>query len=157
MKSITLTPIAFVSNERQAIEDDDWGEVRSTITLIDTIPAYTFDGVESFSHLEVIFYFHQVLPEKAIAQARHPRNNKAWPKIGTYAQRNKNRPNCLGLTTVELLERKGNSIIVKGLDAIDGTPVLDVKPVMEEFLPKRPIQQPNWSKELMKNYWRKPC
>ncbi len=155
MKPIAFTPIAFVQNTRQAIEDDDWGEVFSTIVLAEHIPSYALDGVEAFSHFEIIFYFHQVKPEKAIAQARHPRNNKDWPKVGTFAQRNKNRPNCLGLTIVEFVKREGNSLIVKGLDAIDGTPILDIKPVMKEFLPKGSVQQPTWSKELMKNYWQK--
>ena len=73
--------------------------------------------------------------------------------MGTYAQRNKNRPNKLGLTIVEFIRREGKSVIVKNLDAIDGTPILDIKPVMEEFLPQSPTKQPKWTKEIMRNYW----
>ena len=73
--------------------------------------------------------------------------------VGSFAQRNKNRPNKLGLTTVRLLERKGRNIIVKGLDAIDGSPVLDIKPLMEEFQAKGSVEQPEWSRSIMRNYW----
>ena len=155
MQTINLRPIATIHNNRLEIEDDDWAEVISTILLDESIPTYAFDGVEAYSHLEIIFYFHKVIPEKAIAQSRHPRNNKVWPKVGTYAQRNKNRPNRLGLTTVEFVKREDNKLFVKGLDAIDGTPVLDIKPVMVEFLPRTPIKQSFWSRELMENYWSK--
>ncbi|MES1220024.1 MAG: TrmO family methyltransferase, partial [Bacteroidota bacterium] len=70
-----------------------------------------------------------------------------------FAQRKKDRPNSIGLTTVELIERKGKTITVRYLDAIDGTPILDIKPVMKEFLPASEIRQPVWATELMKEYW----
>jgi tRNA (Thr-GGU) A37 N-methylase len=76
------------------------------------------------------------------------------PKLGTYAQRNKNRPNKLGLTTVELIERNGRTLKVKNIDAINGTPILDIKPVFKEFQPKADIKQPIWVADLMKNYWK---
>ncbi len=148
-----LRAIAFVNNDRKEIEDDNWGNVFSTLELADDIFPEAFDGIDAFSHLNIIFYMDRVLDEKAIPECRHPRNNKDLPKIGTYAQRNKNRPNKLGLTTVELIERKGNKIIVKNLDAIHGTPILDIKPIMKEYLPKGEIKEPNWTEEIMKNYW----
>ena len=83
----------------------------------------------------------------------HPRGNKNWPEVGIFAQRKKDRPNAMGLTVVELVKREGNTITVKYLDAIDGTPILDIKPVMKEFLPGKEIKQPEWSIELMKDYW----
>lgn len=73
--------------------------------------------------------------------------------VGIFAQRGKNRPNKLGLTTVELLEHHHKKLIVKHLDAIDGTPIIDIKPVMKEFLPHREVKQPEWSKKLMEDYW----
>ena len=63
------------------------------------------------------------------------------------------RPNKLGVTIVELVEQKQRILIVKGLDAIDGTPIIDIKPVMKEFLPKNEVSQPDWSISLMENYW----
>jgi tRNA (Thr-GGU) A37 N-methylase len=74
--------------------------------------------------------------------------------VGIFAQRKKDPPNFIGLTIVELLEKKNNILLVKNLDAIDGTPILDIKPVMKEFLPQGKIKQPAWSKELMQQYWK---
>jgi len=150
---ITLNPIAYVKNTRKAIQDDDWSSITSEIILTDEIMEEALIGIEDFSHLEIIFYMDQVKDEKAIPQFRHPRNNPALPKLGTYAQRNKSRPNKLGLTTVEFVERKGKVLIVHNLDAIDGTPILDIKPVMNAFQPQGVIKEPNWVQEIMKNYW----
>jgi tRNA (Thr-GGU) A37 N-methylase len=82
-----------------------------------------------------------------------PRGNPAWPEVGIFAQRAKNRPNRLGLSTCELLGVEGPSVRVRGLDAIDGTPVLDLKPFMIEFGPRGPVTQPSWSHELMRDYY----
>jgi len=150
---IVLTPIGYVKNNRTEIEDDNWGQIISEIELVDNITVESLTGIEAFSHLHIIFYMNKVNDEKAKAQCRHPRNNIELPKLGTYAQRNKNRPNKLGLTTVQLIDRKNRIIKVKNLDAINGTPILDIKPVMKEFQPKTTIKQPNWTKEIMKNYW----
>jgi len=151
--SITLRAIAHAENIRPDMIDDDWGNIISEIILVDDIPDEALIGIEAFSHLDIIFYMQQVKDEKAIPQYRHPRNNTSLPKLGTYAQRNKNRPNKLGLTTVELIEKRGRSLIVKNLDALDGTPILDIKPVMQQFEPQGVIQQPDWTHEIMKNYW----
>jgi tRNA-Thr(GGU) m(6)t(6)A37 methyltransferase TsaA len=131
--------------------DDWWGTVISEIELADHIPTEAFDLLEDFSHLELIFHFNKV--EKFIYSGR-PRGNPAYPLAGIFAQRKKDRPNGLGLTTVELLEHTGRKIKVKGLDAIDGTPVLDIKPFFKEFLPKGPTRQPAWVEDLMKDYWK---
>ncbi|MEM6723722.1 MAG: TrmO family methyltransferase [Bacteroidota bacterium] len=151
--NIELTPIAYVKNQRTQIEDDNWSMITSEIVLVDDIISESLIGIEEFSHLQIIFYMDQVKDEKAIAQFRHPRNNTQLPKLGTYAQRNKNRPNKLGLTTVELVEVKPRSLIVDKLDAIDGTPILDIKPVMTAFQPQGEIREPDWVVEIMKNYW----
>jgi len=150
---IQLQSIGIVKNKRTEVIDDNWGEVISEIELSKDIIEESLEGIDEFSHLEIIFYMNKVDDEKAVAQFRHPRNNTELPKLGTYAQRNKNRPNKLGLTTVELIERKGRSIFVKQLDAINGTPILDIKPVMIEFEPKGEIIQPDWTKEIMTSYW----
>lgn len=140
-------------NERIAPEDDNWDAVVSTIELAKDIPTEALAGIEEFSHLEIIYHFHLVDKKKAVAGSRHPRNNKDWPVVGSFAQRNKSRPNLLGVTTVELVSHDGRTIKVKKLDAINGTPILDIKPVMKEFLPQSPVSQPKWSTELMKGYW----
>ncbi len=150
---IELDPIAVVRNSRKTVEDDQWGEVVSTIELLPPLTAEALTGIESFSHLEVIYYFDRVQTAKIETGARHPRNNPDWPLVGILAQRGKNRPNQIGVTICKLLEHNGSSITVKGLDAVDGTPILDIKPVMKEFLPKEDIRQPDWVGELMQNYW----
>jgi tRNA-Thr(GGU) m(6)t(6)A37 methyltransferase TsaA len=151
---IVLQPIGIVRNSRQVIEDDNWGGIVSAIEVSEPIGQEGLEGIEEFSHAEVIFYFHQVEEQKIVSGARHPRNNPNWPKVGILAQRGKNRPNRLGLAVVKILRRQNNKLYVKGLDAIDGTPVLDIKPLMKEFLPNETIRQPQWAAEIMKNYWK---
>ncbi|RLQ96299.1 tRNA (N6-threonylcarbamoyladenosine(37)-N6)-methyltransferase TrmO [Falsibacillus albus] len=150
---ITIKPIAYVQNDRRAVEDDDWGSVESIIELSPEYDESSLRNIEDFSHLEIIFYFNQVPDNKIETKARHPRNNADFPQVGIFAQRGKNRPNKLGLTTVQLLEHRERTLKVKGLDAIDGTPIIDIKPVMKEFLPKGDIHQPDWTHDIMKKYW----
>ncbi|MFB5649099.1 SAM-dependent methyltransferase [Leptospira wolffii] len=149
----TIRSIATVSNSRTETEDDYWAEIVSEIRLEEDIPSETLDGIEAFSHLEIIYLFHKAFGAPLVLGSEHPRENKKWPKVGIFAQRKKNRPNHLGATIVELLRRDGKTLLVKYLDAIDGTPVLDIKPVMREFLPLSGVDQPDWSRELMQNYW----
>ncbi len=151
---IALQPIGHVRSVRNDLADDDWGDVRARIELDATFPPECLDGIEDFSHLEVIFCFDRVDETKVERGARHPRGNREWPRVGIFAQRGKDRPNRLGSTIVELAARAGHVLTVVGLDAIDGTPVLDVKPVMVEFLPRGEVRQPSWSHELMRSYWR---
>ena len=102
--------------------------------------------------VKIVFHFNKADKSKIVFEG-HPRGNTNWPEVGIFAQRKKDRPNGIGLTIVELVKREGNTIWVKYLDAIDGTPVMDIKPVMKEFLATAEIKQPKWSSELMKNYW----
>lgn len=150
---IEIKPVAFVKNLRILPKDDHWGDVISEIKLAENIHPDALKGIEAFSHLDIIFYFHQVKEDQIQYQARRPRNNQNYPETGIFAQRGKNRPNRLGATVVTLLEKSESKLVVKGLDAIDGTPVIDIKPVMKEFLPKGQIIQPKWSEDLMKAYW----
>lgn len=151
---ITLVSIGKIINNRTEIEDDYWEEVISTIALNDDIDISSLKGIEDFSHLEVIYYFDKVDETKIIYGSRHPRNLTHLPETGIFAQRAKNRPNKLGLTTAKLIKVEGKNLIVKGLDAINGTPVLDIKPVFKEFLPQGEIKQPEWVSKVMQNYWK---
>ncbi|MEK5146788.1 SAM-dependent methyltransferase [Psychrobacillus sp. FSL K6-4615] len=150
----SIKPIAFINNTRKDILDDNWGSIVSTIELAENINEASLKGINEFSHLEIVFLFNKVSDDKIQYEARHPRNNKDYPEVGIFAQRGKNRPNKLGVTIVELIEQKQRILIVKGLDALDGTPIIDIKPVMKEFLPKDEVRQPEWSISLMKNYWK---
>jgi tRNA (adenine37-N6)-methyltransferase len=149
---IRLKPIAFVRNSRTEPIDDHWHSVISEIELADHIPTEAFQNISDFSHLEIIYYFDQVKDEHVVYAGR-PRGNPNYPLTGIFAQRKKDRPNKLGLTTVELLAHNGRTLTVKFLDAIDGTPILDIKPVFNEFQVKTEIKQPSWVADLMRNYW----
>ena len=150
--SITIRPVATVKNSRTKPIDDHWSEIVSEIELADHIPTEALNGIAEFSHLEIIFYFDKVKDENIVYSGR-PRGNPAYPLVGIFGQRKKDRPNKIGLCTVELLEHSGRTIRVKNLDAIDGTPILDIKPVFSEFLPQGEIRQPIWVADLMRNYW----
>jgi tRNA (adenine37-N6)-methyltransferase len=153
MPEILLHPIATIYNERKTITDDFWGKVESRVVLHKEIHPDALMGLDSFSHVHIIFYFHLVEDAKINMEARHPRNNPDYPRVGIFAQRAKNRPNKIGITVCEIIRVQGNTLLVKGLDAIDGTPVLDIKPYMPEF-DIREAHQPAWAHELMQNYFK---
>ena len=121
--------------------------------MLPHIPTEAFDNIEDFSHLEIIYYFDKVEPGEIIFSGR-PRGNPDYPKVGIFGQRKKDRPNRIGLCTVELVCHEGRTIKVKFLDAIDGTPVLDIKPLFKEFEAKAETRQPAWVSDLMRNYWK---
>jgi tRNA-Thr(GGU) m(6)t(6)A37 methyltransferase TsaA len=151
---IQMSPIGHVEGGRAVPEDDDWGDSRARIVL----DATRFDdealmGLETFSHAEVIYVFDKVADDQIVTGARHPRGNKAWPKIGIFAQRGKNRPNRIGVTVCRIVSVNGRVLEVQGLDAIDGTPVLDIKPVMSGFAPRGEHREPDWAREIMEKYW----
>jgi tRNA (adenine37-N6)-methyltransferase len=156
LECIELEPIGVVVGGRSEPIDDDWAAVNAEIVLDERFPEDATAGLEQFSHIDVIFHFDRVDPDGVHVAARHPRNRTDWPAVGIFAQRAKARPNRLGLTTCELLVVEGLRIRVRGLDAIDGSPVLDIKPTMQEFLPRSALRQPVWSRELMSGYWDQP-
>ncbi len=146
-------PIGVVNAQRDEATDDNWGGVESRIVLDDALPSDALDGIDEFSHVEIVFVFDRVDPKSIVSGARHPRGNTEWPKVGIFAQRGKNRPNRIGATICRVVRREGRELVVAELDAVDGTPVLDIKPVMQEFLPREPVRQPDWSHQLMQHYW----
>ena len=152
--TIAMTPIGRVEGGRVVPEDDDWGGSRARIAL----DAERFDdealmGLETFSHAEVVYVFDKVTDDQVVTGARHPRGNPEWPRVGIFAQRGKNRPNRIGVTVCEILTVNGRVLEVRGLDAIDGTPVLDIKPVMSGFAPRGPHREPDWARAIMERYW----
>ncbi|HEX7136876.1 MAG TPA: SAM-dependent methyltransferase [Vicinamibacterales bacterium] len=151
--TITLHPVAFVRSQRTVVEDDGWDTVAASIELADQVPTESLEGLAQFSHAEIVFVFDRLMESDLVTGARHPRGNPNWPRVGIFAQRGKNRPNRLGATMVRILAVEGRTIRVAGLDAIDGTPVVDIKPVIREFLPRGEVRQPAWATELMKTYW----
>jgi len=150
---VKISSIGTVRSTRKEVADDHWLKEDSYIELNPDFTADSIEGLADFSHVEILFYMNQVDPQKIESTARHPRNNANWPKVGIFAQRGKNRPNQIGLTICEIAKVEGNRLFVRGLDAVDGSPVLDIKPWMKEFGPRGPVRQPRWSSELMREYW----
>lgn len=151
---IVLTPIGNVQSSRKEPIDDDWDSVKSAIALDGSqfSPEATA-SLGDFSHIEVVYHFDQVPDDEIQTGARHPRGRTDWPKVGILAQRGKGRPNRIGVTVCRLLSADELTLRVRGLDAIDGTPVLNIKPVMKGFLPRGEVREPAWAAELMKGYW----
>lgn len=149
----TLVPIGYVRGGRVEAIDDDWGDLTCDIVLDPRWPTDALAGLSDFSHLEVVYVFDQVDDTTITVGARRPRHNRDWPKVGIFAQRAKGRPNRIGVTTCEIVDLDGLTVTVRGLDAIDGTPVVDLKPYMVEFAPRTVVHQPSWSHELMRDYW----
>ncbi len=151
MTNLSFKPIGFVKNARVNKSDKNWGEVESMIELTSDFSPESLDGIESFSHLEILYIFHK--SNKVFIGSEHPRGDKKYPKVGIFAQRKKDRPNHIGATIVNLIRKEDKRLIVSNLDAINGTPILDIKPVFQEYMPKGEIKQPDWVEELMKDYW----
>jgi tRNA-Thr(GGU) m(6)t(6)A37 methyltransferase TsaA len=151
---LSVEAIGRVVGGRTAPVDDDWDAVSATIRLDETrFEPDALRGLDAFSHLEVLYHFHLVAADAVHVGARRPRGNPAWPEVGIFAQRGKDRPNRLGVSVCRIEAVEGIEIRVGGLDAVDGTPVFDLKPVMREFLPRGELRQPAWSSELMAGYW----
>ncbi|EIJ78468.1 hypothetical protein PB1_12959 [Bacillus methanolicus PB1] len=154
IEQILLTPIGKVISGRIDIKDDYWGSEVATIELDSSqFTEEVLDGLEEFSHVDILYHFHLLDSSKIQKGARHPRNKQEYPKVGIFSQRRKNRPNRIGVSTCKLLRVDGLKITVQALDAIEGTPIIDIKPYMQEFGPREIVKQPNWSKELMKEYF----
>src|SRR3954454_4573226 len=96
---VVLYPVGVVVGGRTEPIDDDWGDVRAAIQLDDRFPADALAGLIDFSHIDVVFFFHLVGDEKIETGARRPRGREDWPLVGVFAQRNKARPNRLGVST----------------------------------------------------------
>ena len=151
---IAVKPIGVVRSPRKDLSDDFWGAVEAEIVLDDGFGPDALYGLGDFSHVEVLFFMNQVDPARVETGARHPRGRKDWPLVGIFAQRGKARPNRIGLTRATIVSVDGKTLRVRGLDAVDGTPVLDVKPWMDEFAPIGATRQPDWARELMRDYFK---
>lgn len=126
LKKIEIKPIGSV--KRASFDEDvkDKSLVSKIILKKDLTKA--LDKVEEFSHVFVIFWLNRIMNIKKTVSKVHPRGRADLPLVGIFATRTPIRPNPIGLTLVELVKRERNILWVKGLDALDGTPVLDIKP-----------------------------
>jgi tRNA-Thr(GGU) m(6)t(6)A37 methyltransferase TsaA len=145
-KKIEVKPIGFVKRA-SADEDVKNKDLISKIVLKKDL-SRALEGIEDFSHIFVIFWLHKISKSETVLKV-HPRGKTEFPLVGVFATRAPVRPNPVGLTLVELVKRERNRLWVKGLDAFDGTPILDIKPydswdaVMNPRIPK-------WLREINK-------
>ena len=151
MSKIIMQPIGYVHNQVTEKKDSEWGCDISTIILNEE---YTggLTGLSEFSHAIILCHLDKAkfIPEKHLL--RRPRNRADMPLLGIFSQRTKDHPNQIGITSAEILAVTENSITVRGLDAIDGTPVLDIKPYFPVF-DKRDATTPGWVDILMDHYF----
>lgn len=151
---MTVHPIGWVRGGRATHDDDYWGGSESRIELDETrFGAESLAGLTDFSHVVVVYVCHLVDEATVEIGARRPRGRADWPLVGIFAQRAKRRPNRLGVTTCRILRVDRTVVVVEGLDAMEGTPVLDLKPHLIEFGPRGPVCQPDWAGELMADYF----
>jgi len=125
-EKIVLKPIGFVRTE--AVGDEVKDKSRISHVFIRSELAEALEGIDGFSHLFVLFWLHGISEKQQKTLRVHPRGRRDLPLLGIFATRTMLRPNPIGLTLVELVKAEGNVLTVRGLDAFDGTPVLDVKP-----------------------------
>ncbi len=151
--SFAVRPVAYIRNERSEALDDNWDDVESVIELAGDVPSEALRGLEDFSHVEIVFLADWADDVPPGPWHRRPRGNERWPDVGVFAQRNKDRPNRILLTTVGLEDVAERSLRVRGLDGIDGTPVLDIKPVFRWSVPRGELRAPAWSEELGESYF----
>jgi len=144
-REIKMKPIGYVRRASKEEDVKDKNLISRIIILKDLIEA--LEGTEEFSHVFIIFSLHKVSKKEKQPLKVHPRGRMDLPLLGVFATRTAFRPNPIGLTLVELLERKGNILVVKGLDAFDGTPVLDVKPFNSRDM-ALDVRVPEWHKKL---------
>lgn len=154
---IEVAPIAHVVGGRAKPTDDFWAGTQAIIRIDGSLftPA-AVAGLDAFSHLEVVFHFHLTDKTDLNLGARRPRDNPEWPEVGIFGHRNMRRLNWLGVSRCRLLKVNGLDLHVEDLDAVDGTPILDIKPWFAEFGPRGETRQPRWTTEMLLDYFGSP-
>ncbi len=149
---MNLEPIGVVKSPVKEPIDENWRQVIAEIHLNDLL-APGLKGLDRFSHIIVVFFMHQSSFAPATDLVRRPQERADMPEVGIFAQRAKHRPNPIGITVVELIEVRGSVLVVRGLDAINGTPVLDIKPYVPVFDSRPTAVVPMWIERLMQKYF----
>lgn len=147
MKTVSYHPVGVVRSPILAAIDIDWMTV---VSEIEVLPSYRpgMGGLEKFSHAIVVFHMDRAEFVSQTDLVRHPRGQSDLPKVGIFAQRAKHRPNPIGITVVPILGVRGKRLRVRGLDAIDGTPVLDIKPFFPPWDIPVKTKVPRWVDHL---------
>jgi len=131
--------------------DMNWGEMVSEIVLK---PEYApgLLGLGDFSHAMILTFLHEAKYDPDVHLRRHPQENMDNPLLGIFAQSARHRPNRIGVTACEIVEVTENSVKVRALDAINGTPVIDVKPYVPVY-DRKDASIPEWMENMMKGYF----
>ena len=145
-------PIGFVKNNVREKIDHDWGEVNSHIVIDESLKD-GLKGLKDFNYIIIVYHLHQAKFIKEKHLVRHPQGRDDMSKVGIFSQRAKDRPNPIGITTVKLISVNENIIEVQGLDAIDSTPVFDIKPYYPKYDQYKDVTVPKWVDILMKDYF----
>lgn len=141
-ESISLKPIGEVKNKVEEQRFGNWKTVISEIAINKKF-AEALDGLEDYSHAIVLYWMHQTMGHKI----KH-KPQGIGPLVGIFACRCQSRPNPIGMTAVKIIKRRGNVLTVKGLDVINGTPVLDIKPYTPQYDLVKGAKVPAWTKKL---------
>lgn len=149
-----VRPVATVVGGHSRPADDFQGGVESVIRMHSEFPLDTLRGLAEFSHLQVVWHFHQASVEDVALHARSPRGDARWPPSGTFVHRNHRRPNQLATSFPRLLRIEGRDLHVTDLDAVDGTPVLDIAPYFPQMGPRGTVRVAGWVDEMLGDYWK---
>jgi tRNA-Thr(GGU) m(6)t(6)A37 methyltransferase TsaA len=110
------------------------------------------DGIEDFSHIMVLYWAHRITHEGRSILKAHPMGRKDFPLVGIFSTCSPARPNLVCLTAVRLLGRKGNVLIVEGLDAVDGTPLVDIKPYVPSYYAVADVKMADWMARIVSEF-----
>ena len=154
-RNVELQPIGVVHSPVVEQRDSGWGEVESRIVLRPELGA-GLRGLEQFSHALVVTWLHEARFDSALHLQRRPRDLAHLPPLGIFAQRAKHRPNPIGVSAVRIVRVEPGALVVRGLDAIDGTPVLDLKPYVPQFDRVSDATVPEWMAAIMRDYFDDP-
>jgi len=141
IREMVVRPIGVVRNQFVEMVPQGWEQSISELQ-VEPIWAEALDGIEEFSHIVVLFWLDRIEGEPTLRI--HPKGRADTPLVGLFSTRTPRRPNPIGLATVRLLERRGNLLRVEGLDALDGSPVLDLKPYLARNDLVEGATMPDW-------------
>ena len=143
LPTISLKAIGIVRNGIKQRPSHGWGKVISDIVVSPSLTE-ALDNLDESSHIIVIYWMHRLASGPPPTKV-HPMGNRGIPLKGVFATRSPNRPNPVGKTTVRLVQRQGNILRVEGLDAIDGSPVIDIKPYVPGLDSVTDARRPQWT------------
>jgi tRNA (adenine37-N6)-methyltransferase len=168
MQSYTVRPVGIIRNsyakpsltlknkdlelDREILTRTKTGKESISELIISKEYKDCLDGIEGFSHIMVLYWAHNINDKKRYVARVHPAGKKEYPLVGVFATRSPSRPNPICVTTVKLLERRGNILRVRGLDAVDGSPIIDIKFHHPSYDAPPDIKWPDWMKKLIKYF-----